>query len=79
MSITATSLRRITGLEVMPADFNGLVRELQLIFAKIDTDKPASYTTTERDSAKFDDGAVIFNTTDSKHQGFDGTSWNDFY
>ena len=77
--IRSSSLKRVTGAIVTPSAFNGMVRNLQIIFAGIDTAKPPSYTTTERDSGLFDAGSTIYNTTTSKHQGFDGTSWNDFY
>lgn len=41
---------------------------------------PPRMTTTERDAiATPAAGLVIFNTTTNKHQGYDGTVWNDFY
>jgi len=39
----------------------------------------ASYTTTQRDALTAVAGMVIFNTTVNKHQGYDGSSWNNFY
>ena len=39
----------------------------------------ASYTTTQRDTLTGVAGMVIFNTTINKHQGYNGSSWNDFY
>ena len=39
----------------------------------------ASYTTTQRDALTAVAGMVIFNTTVNKHQGYNGSSWNDFY
>ena len=36
-----------------------------------------SYTTTERNSLTSSAGDVIYNTTDSKVQFYNGTSWND--
>jgi hypothetical protein len=39
----------------------------------------ASYTTTQRDTLTGVAGMVIFNTTVNKHQGYNGSSWNDFY
>lgn len=36
-------------------------------------------TTTERNLITATAGLIIFNTTTSKHQGYDGTAWNDFY
>lgn len=41
---------------------------------------PPRMTTTQRDAiASPAAGLVIYNTTTSKHQGYDGTTWNDFY
>ena len=39
----------------------------------------ASYTTTQRDALTAVAGMVIFNTTVNKHQGYNGSGWNDFY
>jgi len=36
-----------------------------------------SYTTTERNALTSSAGNVIYNTTDSKVQFYNGTSWND--
>lgn len=39
-------------------------------------------TTTQRNAVTWvagDAGMIIYNTTTNKHQGFDGTNWNDFY
>ena len=36
-----------------------------------------SYTTTDRDALTSAAGDVIYNTTDSKVQFYNGTSWND--
>jgi len=36
-----------------------------------------SYTTTQRDALTSSAGDVIYNTTDSKVQFYNGTSWND--
>lgn len=38
------------------------------------------FTTSERDALiSPQDGQIIFNTTTLKHQGYDGTTWNNFY
>ena len=40
----------------------------------------ASMTTTQRDAISSPTaGMMIFNTTVNKHQGYDGSAWNDFY
>jgi len=36
-----------------------------------------SYTTTQRDALTSSAGDMIYNTTDSKVQFYNGTSWND--
>ena len=40
---------------------------------------PPRMTTTQRDALTATAGMVIYNTTTNKHQGYNGTSWNDFY
>jgi len=40
---------------------------------------PPRLTTTQRAGLTTEAGAVIYNTDTNKHQGFDGTTWNDFY
>jgi len=36
-------------------------------------------TTAQRDLITPVAGMVIYNTTTNKHQGYNGTTWNDFY
>lgn len=36
-------------------------------------------TTTERDALAAEAGMVVFNSTLSKHQGYDGSAWQSFY
>jgi len=37
-------------------------------------------TTTQRDAISSPTaGMMVYNTTVNKHQGYNGTSWNDFY
>lgn len=39
-----------------------------------------SLTTTERDAiSEPETGRIIFNTTVNKHQGYDGSTWINFY
>lgn len=40
---------------------------------------PPILTTTERNALTPTAGMMIYNSTDSKHQGYDGTSWNNLY
>jgi len=39
----------------------------------------APKTTAQRDAFGATAGAIVFNSTVGKHQGFDGTNWNDMY
>jgi len=43
---------------------------------------PPTMTTTQRDAVTWvtgDAGMIIYNTTNNKHQGWDGSAWNDLY
>ena len=40
---------------------------------------PPILTTTERNALTATAGMMIYNSTTSKHQGYDGSSWNDLY
>jgi len=43
---------------------------------------PPKMTTANRDAVTWvsgDSGTIIYNTTTNKHQGYDGTTWNDLY
>ena len=40
---------------------------------------PNVLTTTQRDALTATAGMMIYNSTTNKHQGYNGTSWNDFY
>ena len=40
---------------------------------------PGSFTTSERNALTPVAGMMIYNTTDNKHQGYNGSTWNDFY
>lgn len=36
-------------------------------------------TTAERDALGAEAGMIVFNSTVAKHQGYDGTAWQNFY
>ena len=40
---------------------------------------PPRLTTTQRTGLTTEAGAIIYNTTTNKHQGYNGTTWNDLY
>jgi hypothetical protein len=58
--------------EVTPELYNRLIRIL-------DPEQIPSFNDTEIDTIQFATGAIIFNTTRSIHQGFDGTRLRDLY
>jgi hypothetical protein len=41
--------------------------------------KVPKLTTTERDALDAEAGDFIYNTTTNKHQGYNGSTWNDCY
>ena len=41
--------------------------------------KMTGITTVERDAVTGEAGMIIFNSTEGKHQGYDGSSWNNLY
>ncbi len=43
------------------------------------TSYPPRITDTERGANTWTAIDIIFNTTVNKHQGYDGTNWNDLY
>ena len=69
------------GASAFPTTDTQLVRKAAGV---IETDevflRSENMTTTERDALTgLSGGELIFNETLSKHQGYDGTSWNDLY
>lgn len=60
----------------------GYLEELNVngnILVSGDMLKMTGITTTERNTLTPEAGDIIYNTTDNKHQGYDGTSWNNLY
>tara|TARA_R110000744_G_scaffold256575_2_gene372091 strand:- start:399 stop:641 length:243 start_codon:yes stop_codon:yes gene_type:complete len=64
---------------VSPETYNQLVRVLELNLGQVDAAVSPHFSTPQRDKLQFATGAIIFNTTVSKHQGFNGTAWADLY
>ena len=56
-------------------------RAIQSLKDYVDGDRGnvLAVTTAQRDALTPSVGLVVFNTTLSKHQGWDGTAWQSFY
>tara|TARA_R100000093_G_scaffold57927_1_gene30230 strand:- start:51 stop:362 length:312 start_codon:yes stop_codon:yes gene_type:complete len=74
-----TRLPLAQGIEITPELFNRLVRILEINLSSVDPDKTASFNDDEIDELQFATGSIIFNTTRSIHQAFDGTQFRDLY
>ena len=74
-----TRLPLAQGQAVSPDTFNRLVRVLEINLGAFDPSFSPHYSTAERDANQFKAGSVIFNTTESVHQGYDGAQWRSLY
>ena len=74
-----TRLPLAQGIDITPELFNRLVRILEINLSAIDPDKTPSFNATEISELQFATGAVIFNTTNSIHQAFDGNIFRNLY
>ena len=74
-----TRLPNVTGNEVTPEVFNRLVRILEINLSAFDPDSVRHCTNTELDELQFATGSIIFNSTTSVHQAFDGTNFRNLY
>lgn len=74
-----TRLPNVTTNEVTPEVFNRLVRILEINLSAFDPDSVRHYTNTELDELQFATGSIIFNSTTSVHQAFDGTNFRNLY
>ena len=67
------------GESVDSQTFNRLVRVLELNLGKVDITISPHFNSTEISQLAFATGAIIFNTTNSIHQAFDGIQFRDLY
>lgn len=54
-------------------------RAVESVRAYVDAKVFPPLTSTERDDRDWEAGDTCFNTTTNKHQGYNGTTWNDLY
>ena len=77
--LLVTRLPLAEGTEITPELFNRFVRILEINLDNIDPDRTPSFNATEISELQFATGSIIFNTTTSIHQAFDGTRFRDLY
>ena len=63
--------------EVTVQTFNNLVRVLEINLGSVDTDNTTQLTTAERDEGNFNLGQIIYNTTTTTLQYWDGSTFQD--
>ena len=74
-----TRLPLARGETVSTDTFNRLVRVLELNLGGVDFSISPHFNATEISQLQFATGAIIFNTTNSIHQAFDGVQFRDLY
>ena len=77
--ILETLLPIARGDKVSVETFNRLIRILEINLDNVDPDRIPSFNATEISELQFATGSIIFNTTNSIHQAFDGTRFRDLY
>ena len=78
-SLLPTRLPLAAGEDVSVETFNRLVRVLELNLGRGDFTISPHFNSTEISQLQFATGAIIFNTTNSIHQAFDGTEFRNLY
>ena len=61
--------------DVAPADFNRLVRVLEINLNRFDPDATLQISTVTRDEGSFEEGSIIWNTTEGQLQAYTGNEW----
>ncbi len=77
--ILETLLPIAQGDKVSVETFNRLIRVLEINLNKVELDRSPHFNATEISELQVATGAIIFNTTTSIHQAFDGTQLRDLY
>lgn len=78
-SLLPTRLPLAAGEDVSVETFNRLVRVLEINLGRVDFTISPHFNSTEISELQFATGAIIFNTTNSIHQAFDGVQFRDLY
>ena len=78
-SILQTRLPLAQGETVSSDVFNRMIRILELNLSAVDINISPHFNATEISELQFATGAIIFNSTLSIHQAFDGTQLRDLY
>ena len=78
-SLLPTRLPLAVGEDVSVETFNRLVRVLEINLGRVDFTISPHFNSTEISQLQFATGAIIFNTTNSIHQAFDGVQFRDLY
>jgi len=77
--LLVTRLPLAEGQEVSKETFNRFIRVLEINLSAFDPDTTKNYTNDELAELQFATGSIIFNSTTSVHQGFDGTNFRNLY
>ena len=67
------------GDSVSSETFNRLIRILEINLSAVDFTISPHYNASQISKLQFATGAIIFNSTNSIHQAFDGTRFRDLY
>jgi len=65
----------VNGPQVSPDIFNKSMRALELSLTTFDPDKTPSFNRSDRDELQFQSGDIIWNTSLSLLQVYDGSNW----
>ena len=74
-----TRLPNAMGVTVTADTYNRLVRILELNLGAVDLTISPHFNNTEISQLQFATGAIIFNSSESIHQAFDGTQIRNLY
>ncbi len=61
--------------DVAPSDFNRLVRVLEINLNRFDPDATLQISTATRNEGNFEEGSIIWNTTEGQLQTYTGNEW----
>ena len=70
-----TRLPTVTTEAVTYKEFNRLVRVLEINLNRFDPDATLQISTVTRDEGNFEEGSIIWNTTEGQLQAYTGNEW----